>query len=157
MQNSESCLLLVQVAKLFLVPSQTFVHGDELQNDLQKLVDRYAKLPQEVLDGGIFSFAGHPPDDGSIPDDPVVEQVLSVLEVGEAGIPASQLDPELRKMLQAKEEARPDRHESSFENLNHVTFTRNVAVKKGIFYRFPKNSIAEGEQEKEMRFEYRDC
>jgi hypothetical protein len=147
----------VQVAKLFLAPSQTFVHGDELQNDLQKLVERYAKLPQEVLDGGIFSFAGHPPDDEAFLTTRLWNQYCPFWKSGEAGIPASQLDPELRKMLQAKEEARPDRHESSFENLDHVTFTRNVAVKKGIFYRFPKNSIAEGEQEKEMRFEYRDC
>src|SRR5207245_2163499 len=53
----------VQIVPLFLSPSQTFVHGDELKVDLKKLNDLYSGLPDEVQRTGLGGFARHPPGD----------------------------------------------------------------------------------------------
>jgi hypothetical protein len=52
-----------QVVPLFLQPSQTFVNGTELKEELVKLDQHYSRLPQEVLDRGLLSYAKTPPED----------------------------------------------------------------------------------------------
>lgn len=53
----------VQIARLFLSPNQTFIHGDELKSDLKQLNDFYSSLPDDVQRTGLDGFARRPPDD----------------------------------------------------------------------------------------------
>lgn len=55
----------VQVAPLFMNPFQTFVHGDDLKEDLRRLHEIYQQLPQEELDKGLIDFANRPPEETS--------------------------------------------------------------------------------------------
>jgi hypothetical protein len=54
-----------QIVPLFLDPSQTFVNGDDLKNDLQRLDALYSALPEERRKEGLINFAAHPPEDAS--------------------------------------------------------------------------------------------
>ncbi len=53
-----------RTAPHFLRPDQTFVWGNDLKADLQRLVARYQALPQEKQEKGLMKFAGTPPQDG---------------------------------------------------------------------------------------------
>src|ERR1700685_45520 len=53
----------VQVAQFFLAPSQTFINGIELKEDLKRLHEIYSQLPPEERKRGLYKFAPHPPDD----------------------------------------------------------------------------------------------
>jgi hypothetical protein len=53
----------VQVAPLFLRPTQQFVHGDALKADLKNLNEKYLALSEEERDRGLLGFAAGPPDD----------------------------------------------------------------------------------------------
>src|SRR6202041_2332303 len=50
-----------QIVPLFLNPRQTFVNGEEMKQDLARLVELYASMPDEVLRTGLFTFAQTPP------------------------------------------------------------------------------------------------
>jgi len=49
-----------QIVPLFMNKRQTFVRGDELKDDLARLVDRYAALPDNVQRTGLITFAHTP-------------------------------------------------------------------------------------------------
>ena len=52
-----------QCAPLFLRDDQSFVWGQDLKRDLQRLVERYAALPSEEKEKGVICFAPTPPRD----------------------------------------------------------------------------------------------
>jgi hypothetical protein len=54
-----------RTAPLFLDEGQIFLHGDELKEDLGKLDEYYAQLPDEVKQRGVMSFAHYPPTNGA--------------------------------------------------------------------------------------------
>lgn len=53
-----------RTAKCFLRSDQIFLRGDELKADLAKLDEYYSKLPDNVKERGVMSFASQPPQDG---------------------------------------------------------------------------------------------
>src|SRR5271166_104277 len=55
----------VQTVPLFLNQRQTFVYGEEMKQDLSRLVELYSNMPDEVLRTGLFNFAQQPPEDTS--------------------------------------------------------------------------------------------
>ncbi|MFA7654341.1 MAG: hypothetical protein WCX97_04920 [Candidatus Magasanikbacteria bacterium] len=48
---------------LFLQPTQTFIPGEELKNDLDRLDKHYSNLPPEDIAKGVFFYASTPPHD----------------------------------------------------------------------------------------------
>lgn len=50
-----------RTAPLFVESDQSFIKGEELKADLQKINEYYAGLPQEVKNLGPFGFAQYPP------------------------------------------------------------------------------------------------
>jgi hypothetical protein len=53
-----------RTAKCFLRDDQLFLKGNELKADLAKLDEHYCRLPEDVKQRGIMSFAHRPPHDG---------------------------------------------------------------------------------------------
>src|SRR5690606_4384746 len=51
-------------AELFINENQKFVWGPDLKTDLGKLNSHFLRLPQEVKDKGVLSFASKPPIEG---------------------------------------------------------------------------------------------
>lgn len=52
-----------RIAKYFLTDDQAFLWGADLKADLAKLDAHYSKLPEEVKQRGVMSFASRPPHD----------------------------------------------------------------------------------------------
>src|SRR5438128_2344469 len=52
-----------QIVPLFLDPTQTFVNGVELKDDLKRLDEHYSDLSVEEFNQGLNHFARHPPMD----------------------------------------------------------------------------------------------
>jgi hypothetical protein len=52
-------------APYFLRSDQEFVWASDLKVDLQRLIDRYSKLPDDVKEQGLIRFARYPPTDDS--------------------------------------------------------------------------------------------
>jgi hypothetical protein len=55
--------LHINLAPLFMRPSQTFVKGTDLKADLARLDAHYSALPEEVRNRGMMTFARQPPED----------------------------------------------------------------------------------------------
>ena len=53
-----------RTAKCFLRDDQLFLKGMDLKADLANLDQHYSKLPDNIKERGIMSFATHPPHDG---------------------------------------------------------------------------------------------
>ena len=54
-----------RVVPLFVREDQTFLEGTALKADLARLDEYYSKLPDEIKNRGVFTFASIPPDDTS--------------------------------------------------------------------------------------------
>ncbi|GIW69342.1 MAG: hypothetical protein KatS3mg101_0089 [Patescibacteria group bacterium] len=55
--------LHLRTVPLFVENGQSFVTGKELKEDLKKLNEYYAKLPDKIKERGLMEFAVYPPDD----------------------------------------------------------------------------------------------
>jgi len=53
-----------RTAKCFLKENQLFLKGDNLKADLAKLDEHYSRLPEDIKERGVMSFASRPPHDG---------------------------------------------------------------------------------------------
>ena len=56
--------LHARTAPLFLRGDQIFIKGKDLKRDLRRLDEHYSKLPEEIRNRGVISFATSPPTDG---------------------------------------------------------------------------------------------
>jgi hypothetical protein len=134
----------VQVVPLFLTPAQEFVNGIELKEDLKRLHELYSQLPAEERKRGLCKFAPHPPEDGSFLTTRLWNKYLPYWKAQEGE--SVKLDPELEKalveMVTAMRDSKPapDGRPSSDE-LDYVSITRDVAVFKGSYQRFPEEAI----------------
>lgn len=135
----------VQVAPFFMNPFQTFVHGDDLKEDLRRLHEMYQQLPQEELDKGLIGFAPHPPENTSFlttrlwdkylpkwrePHTPLADLPKDLIEaIGQLGRKFGGATP-------------TDAHnEHDVDKLDFVTISKKVSPKKGSYLRFSKETI----------------
>jgi hypothetical protein len=131
-----------QIVPLFLNERQTFVHGDELKQDLSRLVDRYAALPEEVQRTGLITFAHTPPDDTSF----LVTRLWDVYLPGWRAFrdyKRPQSNPEEDKKLVQEINRWVDgaggvvsHNEHDVDKLDHVPIVRRVQARKGRWRRF---------------------
>jgi len=141
----------VQIVPLFLNPRQTFVNGEEMKQDLARLVELYSSMPDEVLRTGLFNFARTPPEDTSYLVTRLWDRYLPSWR-GLKDQPHGPRDPEAeRKMIKEINtwvDGGPgiqSHDEHDVDKLDHVTISRSVIPRKGRWRRF---SV---EQEERMR------
>jgi hypothetical protein len=129
---------------------QTFVHGAELKEDLARLVNLYAALPENVQSTGLITFAPVPPDDTS----------FLVTRLWDIYLPSWRASQHYQKTRSDPEEdeklveeinrwvdgapAMASHNEHDVDKLDHVTLVRRVKARKGRWRRFSE------EQEQRM-------
>jgi hypothetical protein len=134
----------VQVAPLFLSPSQEFVNGIQLKEDLKRLHEIYVQLPPEERKRGLYKFAPHPPDDDTFLTTRLWNKYLPYWKSKEGqGVT---LDPELQKQLAQLVNAMKDSPPAqdgkpSLDELDYVSVSRDVPVFEGSYQRFPDEAI----------------
>ena len=150
----------VQVATLFMDTFQTFVHGDELKEDLRRLHETYQRLSQEELDKGLIGFADCPPQDTSFLTTRLWDKYLpkwreprqSFTDLPNDILQA--IDQMAKKVMGASP---TEAHcELNVDKLDFVTVSKRVSPKKGSYLRFSKESILkihEDEQSKDRESE----
>ncbi len=145
----------VQVAPLFMNPFQTFVHGDDLKEDLRRLHEMYQQLPQEELDKGLIGFADRPPEDTSFlttrlwdkylprwrePHPPFADLPQDILDT---------IDQMGKKVMDAT--ATKAHGEHDVDKLDFVTVSKKVSTKKGSYLRFSKETMLKIREEEERK------
>lgn len=134
-----------QIVPLFLEPFQTFVNGDDLKNDLQKLDALYSALPEDELKTGLINFARHPPEDISFLTTQLWDKYMPTWR-SIMSEPRRERDPEADKKLieeldQLTESPDLTTHdERDVDNLSYVTIYRDVRLRKGKWRRFSEES-----------------
>ncbi len=139
----------VQVAPLFLNARQTFVSGEELKQDLSRLVELYSHLPDETLKTGLFTFARTPPEDMSYLVTRLWDNYLPFWRRSKDA-PKGPRDPEadrtiieeINRWVDGSDTQSHDEHDA--DKLDHVTIARSVLARKGRWRRFSE------EQEQRM-------
>ena len=120
--------LHVLLAPLFMQDFQTFWKGSELKTELRKLNDHYMRLPDDVKESGVSSFAAYPPLSGD----------FRISELWDKYLPpwrdiASTGSPSPMAHIAAGEES-PELNDWGFDSL---TIVRNVYTERGNWKRFP--------------------
>jgi hypothetical protein len=140
-----------QIVPLFLNPRQTFVNGEEMKQDLARLVELYSSMPADVLRTGLFTFAQTPPEDTSYLVTRLWDKYLPLWR-GFKEQPPSPRNPEADKKLIQEINMWVDgapgiqsHDEHDVDKLDHVTISRSVMPRKGRWRRFSE------EQEERMR------
>jgi hypothetical protein len=140
-----------QTVPLFLNQRQTFVNGEEMKQDLTRLVELYSSMPDEVLKTGLFTFAQTPPEDPSYLVTRLWDKYLPLWR-GFKDKPQGPRDPEAdRKIIEEINmwvDGGPgiqSHDEHDVDKLDHVTISRSVMARKGRWRRFSE------EQESRMR------
>lgn len=139
----------VQIVPLFLNERQTFVHGDELKQDLRKLDEFYSGLPEETLRTGLWTFANTPPEDSGFLVTRLWDRYLPAWRTLKG--PQGPRDPEAdQKIIDELNRITSDgpevkaHDEHDLDKLDHVAIRRSVFARKGKWRRFSE------EQEKRM-------
>lgn len=140
-----------QIVPLFLNPRQTFVYGEEMKQDLARLVELYSSMPDEVLKTGLLTFAQTPPEDTSYLVTRLWDRYLPLWR-GFKEKPQAPRDPEGDKQIIEEInmwiDGGPDiqpHDEHDVDKLHHVIISRSVMPRKGRWRRFSE------EQEERMR------
>jgi hypothetical protein len=140
-----------QIVPLFLDPFQTFVHGDDLKKDLQRLDDLYAGLSHQERKGGLITFAAYPPQDTTFLTTQLWDKYLPRWRNYKADI---RLDLEAEKQLVEKINQlydSPDlksHDEHDVDKLTYVTIQRSVKLHKGKYQRFSEETEQEIREKK---------
>jgi len=145
----------VRVAPLFMNPFQTFVHGDDLKEDLRRLHERYQRLPQEELDKGLIGFAPHPPEDTSFLTTRLWDKYLPKWREPHqplADLPKDILDA-IGQMRKRVMDATPTEAHGEYDvdKLDFVTVSKKVSTKKGSYLRFSKETILKIREDEERK------
>ena len=128
-----------QTVPLFLDPFQTFVHGDDLKKELQRLDVHYSTLSEDERKEGLITFASTPPADNTF----LTTQLWDKYLPGWRAIKAEpkperdpQADKELLEKLKQRAEAPTTHEEHEIDTLDYLTIHRNVRLRKGKYQRF---------------------
>ncbi len=135
-----------QIVPLFLDPFQTFVHGEDLKAEMQKLDEHYSCLPKSELQQGLINFAAYPPDQTEFLTTKLWDKYLPRWR--EKISYMDDEDPEYQKrtieLVNSCDEGATGVHphdEHDVDKLDHVTFKRMVYPKKGKWLRFSQEVI----------------
>ena len=145
----------VQVAPFFMNPCQTFVHGDDLKEDLRRLHEMYQQLPQGELDKGLIGFADRPPEDTSFLTTRLWDKYLPKWR--EPHTPYTDLPQDILDAIEQMGKkvmgATPtEAHgEYDIDKLDFVTISKKVSPKKGSYLRFSKETILKIHEEEERK------
>lgn len=150
--------LHVRIVPYFLRDDQSFVNGTDLKNDLRRLDEHYAALPEETKEQGLYGFATYPPDDDSYlvtslwkkhMKPPSQEELAKppAFEGETLKVPPAGSDPEeIVKVLndfEARAVPAGPEADIALENAAVVTFQSFVRPKKGKWKRLPDAAIKE--------------
>ena len=131
-------------APYFMKESQEFVWGPDLKSDLKSLNEFYSKLPDEVKNKGIFSFAKEPPTEGSFLTTALWDKALPGWRSRQAistPLPPKANDgilEEFKEFTEAPEIKNPENIPDS-ESIDAMSMQRAIRKKKGTWYQLPKD------------------
>jgi hypothetical protein len=141
----------VQVAPLFLRPTQQFVHGDVLKADLKNLNEKYLALSEEERDRGLLGFASGPPND---PECLTTQLWDTYLPDWRSQSKPVDLPPEIEKALKElmdkfTTQSTPvgDGAIRDMSELGFLQITKQIKPAKGSYFRFAKDVIIKDYQE----------
>lgn len=131
-------------AELFINENQKFVWGPDLKKDLGKLNENYMKLPQEVKDKGVLSFASKPPLEGDYLTAELWDLIgTSWRKNGTDTIAITQEnnDKILEHVRQFTDAPTlpPDAMFDPLDELDSVSLQRSIRRKRGSWYQVPKD------------------
>jgi hypothetical protein len=132
-------------AEYFLGKNQRFVWGADLKEDLNRINDYYLRLPQEIKDRGVISFANKPPADEGF----LTAELWDILGTGWRNKKKENLAPlskeandKLVQHIKGFENAPTlpaDQMPDSFDELDSVLIQRSIRRKRGSWYQVPKD------------------
>ena len=131
-------------AELFINKNQRFVWGPDLKTDLGRLNSHFLRLPQEIRDKGVLSFASKPPVEG----DYLTADLWDLLGTnwrnsGNDTIPITQENNDkILEHVKQFTDAPPLPPEAMFDpmdELDSVSLQRSVRRKRGSWYQVPKD------------------
>jgi hypothetical protein len=134
-----------QIVPLFLDRFQTFVHGDDLKRDLQRLDAHYSALPEDERNGGLMAFASNPPEDTTFLTTQLWDKYLPRWRSIKAS-PKRERDPEadrklVEKLKQLTESPELTSHdENDGDKLSYLTMRRSLKPRKGKWRRFSEET-----------------
>jgi hypothetical protein len=142
-------------APLFMELGQTFVSGDDFKRALRELDEYYSKLPDEVKERGVLSFAQYPPTDitnliSELWDKHMSPKWREMKDESERKIRDPEEDKKTVKKLKLEQETStpiPDR--ISLEEADQVFLTHLVPPIRGKWKLFSQDIIDESIKVKE--------
>lgn len=131
-------------APLFMREKQQFIWGPDLKAGLAALNEHYSKLPNEILEKGIMSFASDPPRDGDFFVSKIWDhhspkwREREEVDLSNPNIKHDELSAQLREMMDAPE-VPPDEIDFDISDPDSISIKRSVHKKKGSWYQVPKD------------------
>jgi hypothetical protein len=127
----------VQIVPLFLDPTQTFVNGIELKEDLRRLDERYSALPEEELNQGLDQFARYPPLDTSFLTTRLWDTYLPKWRnTGPPLVVNEQVQKALLDTINKIKESSKPSDAQSMDELSYVTMESKIHLRKGKWRRY---------------------
>lgn len=131
-------------AKYFISKNQKFIWGPDLKADLKRLNEHYLKVPQEIKERGVISFANKPPTEGNFLTSELWDMLgPSWRSHGENLAPfPSNVNEELVQHIKGFTEApllSEDEMSGFDEELDSMSIQRSIRRKKGSWYQIPKD------------------
>lgn len=131
-------------AGIFMKSNQRFVWAPDLKRDLGKLNEHYMKLPQDVKDKGVISFASKPPQDGEYLTAELWDLMGSSWRKQSENIAplSEEANEKLLKHIRGFTDAPTVTREAMFdpsEELDSLSLQRSIRRKRGSWYQIPKD------------------
>ena len=129
--------LHARCAPLFMGEDQSFVDGAAMKLDLAKLDAHYSKLPDEVKDRGVMSFAPCPPlEGGFLTSDLWDKHLPSWRKQAERPSKLSEeavqkIQKKMKEMVEAAESSSVGTQPSDVSNATQTVIRRRVPTRKG--------------------------
>jgi hypothetical protein len=132
-------------APLFLRRDQEFVWGPDLKQDLAKLNQYYAKMPDSEKERGILSFAGDPPKEGGFLTTQIWDRRFPnwrskrrISSATSGSLDNSTLLEQMKKLVKAPAIRQAD-GDFDPQKIDMLSVKRLVRKKKGSWYQVPKD------------------
>ncbi len=135
-------------AKYFLRENQEFIWGQDLKLDLANLNMMYKKLPEEVTELGVISFAHSPPHDGDFLTTMLWDRHMSKTwrEMDEISTKMPEKNEKLVEMInEIKDSPKIISDDVNYDDINSMTLKRMIRKQKGNWLQVHKD-IEHGEQ-----------